>query len=190
MLVDPAQPPGSLRVRGQPHIDVDDHLALRPWRETDAGVVRSAFDSPEIQRWHVRRMDTDAEALDWIAAWPTRWAAETAASWAIVDSGSDRPVGQVGLRDISLFEASADLSYWVLPAVRGDGVAPRATLALARWVFHTVGLHRLALRHSTRNAASCRVATKAGFALEGTMRSALQHADGWHDMHIHARLRD
>lgn len=40
----------------------------------------------------------------------------------------------------------------------------------------------------TANAASCRVALKAGFAAEGTRRSAALHADGWHDMHLHARI--
>ena len=34
-----------------------------------------------------------------------------------------------------------------------------------------------------------RVAAKAGFALEGTLRSAMRHPDGWHDMHLHARVR-
>lgn len=190
MLIDPAHFPGSLCERDQPHIDVDGRLALRPWRPGDAAAVRAAFDSPEIQRWHVRRMDSDAEALDWIERWTTRWAAETAASWAVVDSVADRVAGQVGLRDISLFEGTADLSYWVLPEARGRGVAPQATLALTRWVFDTLGMHRLGLRHSTLNEPSCRVATKLGFELEGTMRSALRHVDGWHDMHVHARLRD
>jgi RimJ/RimL family protein N-acetyltransferase len=37
------------------------------------------------------------------------------------------------------------------------------------------------------NTASCRVAGKAGFRLEGTLRSALLHTDGWHDMHLHGR---
>jgi RimJ/RimL family protein N-acetyltransferase len=32
------------------------------------------------------------------------------------------------------------------------------------------------------------VAAKAGFDLEGTLRSAMRHPDGWHDMHLHARL--
>jgi RimJ/RimL family protein N-acetyltransferase len=34
-----------------------------------------------------------------------------------------------------------------------------------------------------------RVAAKAGFTAEGTLRSALLHADGWHDMHLHARVQ-
>jgi RimJ/RimL family protein N-acetyltransferase len=45
------------------------------------------------------------------------------------------------------------------------------------------------LDHSTRNHASCRVAVKAGFRLEGTKRSDAIHSDGRHDMHLHARIR-
>lgn len=43
--------------------------------------------------------------------------------------------------------------------------------------------------HAVRNEASCRVAIKTGFVLEGTKRSAVLHPDGWHDMHLHARVR-
>ncbi|MFD5189525.1 GNAT family N-acetyltransferase [Streptomyces sp. NPDC058357] len=52
-----------------------------------------------------------------------------------------------------------------------------------------LGLHRLRLCHSMANPASCRVVLKAGYAVEGVMRGALLHADGWHDQHLHARLR-
>jgi RimJ/RimL family protein N-acetyltransferase len=41
-----------------------------------------------------------------------------------------------------------------------------------------------------QNEISCRVAVRVGFPLEGTMRSALLHDDGWHDMHVHARVAD
>ena len=29
---------------------------------------------------------------------------------------------------------------------------------------------------------------RAGFRAEGTKRSGARHADGWHDMHLHARV--
>ena len=64
-------------------------------------------------------------------------------------------------------------------------MATAATVAVARWAVAELGLHRLFLLHSTANPASCRVAVKAGFALEGTLRSAMRHPDGWHDMHLH-----
>ncbi len=46
------------------------------------------------------------------------------------------------------------------------------------------------LDHSTLNHASCRVATKVGFVVEGTKRAQALHLDGWHDMHAHALLVD
>ncbi|WP_297548795.1 GNAT family protein [Amycolatopsis sp.] len=51
------------------------------------------------------------------------------------------------------------------------------------------GLHRLDIQHSVANSASCRVAEKAGFTYEGTLRSSALHTDGWHDMHLHARVQ-
>ena len=189
LLVAAALPPGSLRAIDQPRLTVDDRLVLRPWRADDAAFVRAAFECPAIQRWHVRRMDTDEEACAWVAGWRTRWQGETDASWAIVGRHDDQPVGQVGLRTVELAQASAQLSYWVAPAGRGAGVAVRAVRAVVRWSFDVVGLNRLYLQHSTANAASCRVAGKAGFGVEGTLRAATLHADGWHDMHQHARLR-
>lgn len=188
LLVAPALPAGSLAAQEQPHLPVRPGLALRPWRDDDAPAVRAAFDCRQIQRWHVRRMDGDDEARAWTAQWAGRWRDETSASWAVVDA-NDRPLGQVGLRGVLLDEASAHLSYWLVPAARGRGIATEALGALTRWSFTRAGLHRLALEHSTANAASCRVATRAGFPVEGVARGSVRHADGWHDMHLHARLR-
>lgn len=96
----------------------------------------------------------------------------------------------MSLRTIDLAEGLAEVAYWVLPAARGRAVAPRALEAVSRWSLDDLGLHRLELAHSTRNHASCRVAAKAGFLLEGTKRRQALHADGWHDMHLHALLGD
>ncbi|GHH27565.1 GNAT family N-acetyltransferase [Lentzea cavernae] len=187
LLVEPSLPAGSLNALDQPSLSVGDGLVLRPWRDTDAEVVMAAFDCPDVQRWHVRRMDTREEALDWIGSWAARWQDETDASWAI--SRDDQPIGQAGLRHVSLFEGSAALSYWVLPEARGAGIAARAAQVLTEWAFETLGLHRVSLEHSTANTASCRVAARLGFAVEGTSRGSARHADGWHDMHQHARVR-
>jgi len=59
---------------------------------------------------------------------------------------------------------------------------------MTAWCFETLRLHRVELCHATANVASCRVARYAGFAVEATKRGEGRHADGWHDMHVHARL--
>ncbi|GAB2934709.1 GNAT family N-acetyltransferase [Micromonospora polyrhachis] len=162
-----------------------DGLVLRPWEPSDRPAVLAGYADPAIQRWHCRTM-TDAEARDWIAHWPDRWQAETGAGWAVVDSSE--VVGQISLRRLDLSEGQAEAAYWVLPAARGRRVAPRALTTLATWAFATLGLHRVELYHSTSNPASCRVAQRAGFTAEGTKRGEARHTDGWHDMHVHARL--
>ena len=189
-LVEPALPFGALRDLDQPTLVLDDQLTLRPCGQPkDAEAVRTAFDCPDIQRWHVRRMDSHQEASRWIEDWAYQWKGEAEASWAIADTRDDHAIGQVGLRTISLFEAHAQLSYWMAPAARGRACAVQATRALTRWSFDVLGLNRLFLQHSAGNLASCRVAEKAGFQLEGNLRQSMLHADGWHDVHLHARLR-
>lgn len=187
LLVDPALPHGTLRDASQPRLATGDGLVLRPWRGSDAVMVMEAFAGPEIQRWHIRRLDTPDEAGEWIRQWVDRWDAETAASWAVVDE-DDQPLGQVGLREVSLAEGSASLSYWVAPEARGRAVAARSVDALSAWAFGVIGFNRLSIHHSTANTASCRVAERTGYRLEGTLRQAIKHADGWHDWHLHGRL--
>ncbi|GCB45979.1 hypothetical protein SNL152K_3275 [Streptomyces sp. NL15-2K] len=173
----------------QPVLGLPDGLELRPWRATDADALVAASHDPDISRWNLLPAQSPAEARTRIARMHTRWTAETAAIWAIARPAGGEVVGLIGCNDIDLGGGSAELVYWVLPAGRGAGVAVEATRRLTRWALDDLGLHRLRLCHSVANPASCRVAEKAGFALEGTMRGALLHADGWHDQHLHARVR-
>ncbi len=165
-------------------------LVLRPWREEDAAVVVAAYGEADIGRFNRRTMDSEAEALEWIRGWSLRWQKETGANWAVCRSGQDVVVGRAALSRINLAEGDGELGYWVLSPERGQGVAARAVEALKAWAFDTVGLQRLQLSHSVHNRPSCRVAGKTGFVLEGTRRSGLRHADGWHDMHQHAAVRE
>lgn len=183
-LVPPVLPTGTLSRRLQPTL-TRDGLALRPWAAPDAPVLVDAYADASIQRWHVRAMAYD-EAQLWISSRAARWRGEIGADWAVSRDGA--VVGRVGLRTLDLAEGYGEVAYWVLPEARGAGIATAAVSALAEWALHSVGLHRLELRHSVDNEASCRVAAKASFTLEGTMRQQLMHSDGWHDMHLHARL--
>ncbi|WP_433662160.1 GNAT family N-acetyltransferase [Nocardia sp. CA-128927] len=173
----------------QPVLVTGDGLLLRPWTADDAPAVFEAYGDPSIQRWHVRSANSVAEVCDWIERWAGTWRAGVGAHWAVVDADSERLVGRAALKDLELAGGQAEVAYWTAPAARGRAVTPRAVAALTTWAFD-VGFHRLQLSHSVANQPSCRVAAKLGYALEGTMRSAGLHADGWHDMHLHARIAD
>jgi RimJ/RimL family protein N-acetyltransferase len=177
--------PGVLRGSAQPVLRSAAGLTLRPWRPGDVPAVVAAYADPDIQRWNLQSLD-EAEAASWIAQWPQHWQAETDACWAVT-SGTGEILGRVAVRTISLADGFGQVTYWVLPGARGRGVAAQATAEVARWALDDVGLHRLELVHSLANPASCRVAEKAGFAVEGVLREGMLHQDGWHDMHLHAR---
>lgn len=187
-LVPPVLPAGTFAKSAQPTLPAEGGLTLRPWTPADAPALVAALRDPAIQQWHRRRADSEDEARSWISAWCVEWDAETNAHWAVVDAATDTLVGRAALRSVDLAEGQAEAGYWTAPAARGTGVAARAVTAMTRWAFEDVGFHRLELWHSTANPASCRVAQKTGYRLEGTRRSALRHPDGWHDMHLHARV--
>jgi RimJ/RimL family protein N-acetyltransferase len=131
---------------------------------------------------------TEEEARAWVDSWPGRWAQESGGGWAIASASG--LLGQISLRRLNLMGGIGEVSYWVLPAARGHRVATRALCALSVWVFDHLNLHRVELAHSTMNPASCRVAGNAGYKFEGIKRREALHRDGWHDMHLHARLAD
>lgn len=189
-MADNAQPvldlPGNGNGNGS---DTGDGLELRPWRTTDAGALVAASHDPAISQWNLLPAVSEDEAHARIERMHERWTTERGAVWAIARPGGGDVLGLAALIGIDLHRGNAEIGYWVLPAGRGAGIAVEAARRLTRWALDDLGLHRLTLCHSVANMASCRVAEKAGFRLEGTLRSSLLHADGWHDQHLHARVR-
>ncbi|UQU61291.1 GNAT family N-acetyltransferase [Couchioplanes caeruleus] len=182
----PTIPAGTLCAGPQPVLVAAGDLLLRPWQHADVPAFLAAYDDPAIQRWHTRRPSSADHVRAWFAEYRRDWAEARGAHWAVTSGGA--VLGRIAVRGMDLDDGVASCAYWVVPAARGAGVAARALTAVAAWALGAAGFHRLELEHSTRNQASCRVATRAGFPLEGTRRSAAVHADGRHDMHLHARI--
>jgi RimJ/RimL family protein N-acetyltransferase len=178
-------------------------LLLRPWRHSDADVLVRGWADPEIRRWSrygavVPSSENVGQWVDWNHE---RWHFALRAGFAIAAADGDELVGAIMLRALgpaAVFEGQGEdigeAGYWILPHWRGRGLATLALGALSRWAFSPkkaggLNLRRIELRHSVVNPGSCRVATKAGYAHEGTLRQSFRYADGaWHDEHLHARL--
>ncbi|MGH3166626.1 MAG: GNAT family N-acetyltransferase, partial [Trebonia sp.] len=166
--------PGSIAGSPQPVLSAAAGLLLRPWQPADAPVFLSAYQDAEIRRWHTRRPRTEAHVREWFEGYRQDWERERGAHWAI--TGEDgRVLGRIATRGWDFDDGIAGVGYWVLPAARGAGAATSAVTAVSAWALDEAGFHRLHLDHSTRNQASCRVATKSGYLLEGIKRSAAVH---------------
>ena len=188
-LIDPIIPHGSMSQSPQPNLEVDERAYLRPWDQGDVSVVVDAYGDPEIQKWMPYSFD-EAEARQVIETWTETWQNETGACWAIATRSEGSAFGRFAFQSIDFISGSADIAYWLLPQFRGEGYAPLAIAAICEWTFNELGVHRVQLFHSVHNVASCRVATKAGFDLEATLKKEGIYRDGWHDTHLHVLVRE
>jgi RimJ/RimL family protein N-acetyltransferase len=165
-------------------------LLLRPWREDDLDAVWSALQDPELRRWNDTGSRSRADAAAMLAR-RRDWSAGDHASFAVVSASSGELCGSVSLHSIDREMGDAEVGYWTVAAARGRGVAVRAVLAVCRWAFSTAELDRVQLFHAVENAASARVAARAGFTVEGRLRRSHRYGDGVkHDELLWARLAD
>jgi RimJ/RimL family protein N-acetyltransferase len=107
---------------------------------------------------------------------------------------AERSTGEL-VGAISLFKTdwearSSEVGYGVRPDRRGRGYASEAVVAVARWALADGGMQRIQLCAITDNRPSLRVAEKAGFQREGTLRRAQLEDDGLHDLAVFSLLSD
>ena len=108
----------------------------------------------------------------------------------MLDRASGRIVGSIGVFHADWQVGSAEIGYGVRRSARSQGYATEALVAVARWLLTEAGIQRAWLTANTDNLASIRVAEKAGFHREGTLRRAGLEDDGPHDLALFSLLND
>jgi ribosomal-protein-alanine N-acetyltransferase len=91
-------------------------------------------------------------------------------------------IGQISMGGIILGALrGAHIGYWIDRSYAGRGYTTQAVNLLTEYGFSVLALHRIEINLRPENAASRRVAEKAGYVFEGE-RSRYLHIDGdWRD---------
>ena len=134
-------------------------ITLRPWRTEDAPWYVEWSRDPEA-----RRFTTDSPTLtvaEVTAAITALADSPERVAYLIADRESGQPLGNIAL---DLTDGVGHVSYSVAAAARGRGVATAALRLLADAAFERLGVHELRLWTHAANAASRRVAERAGFS--------------------------
>jgi RimJ/RimL family protein N-acetyltransferase len=151
----------------------DGDLVLRPKRLTDAEAITAACQDPEIPRWtFVPSPYTRADAEAYLASSAAEEAAGRSANLLAVDAADDRLLGSFSLMELDREPGYGEIGYWVAAEARGRGIATRAVRLLAQWGRDELGLTRIEALPHKDNAASRRVAEKAGFRDTGELVGA------------------
>jgi RimJ/RimL family protein N-acetyltransferase len=174
----------------QPIVLAAGPLRLRPWRADDVGAVWAVFQDPDVRLWNGGGVASRADAAALLGR-RMDWSGGDHASWAVTDAATDEVLGSLSVHSIDRVGNDAEIGYWTAPAARGRGVAAVAVDTACRWAFATLPVDRIELCHAVENAASGRVAEKAGFTYEGHLRRSYRYGDGRkHDELLWARLAD
>lgn len=152
----------------------DDQFLLSPPTAGDVDAITEACQDPAIAEWvtvpspYSRR---DAEGFLAHVVQPG-WESGSELTWAIRARGGpdDRLLGMVGLHGMG--DGSAELGYWGAPWARRGGAVQSAVRLVLDHAFAPDGLHleRVLWTAFVGNWPSRRVAWRAGFRVEGTVR--------------------
>ncbi len=107
---------------------------------------------------------------------------------AIVEQSTGEIVGSIGLRDTDWAAGRTEIGYGMHTGQRGRGHATEAARAVGRWALTDGGMRRVQLRSRVDNVASLRVAEKAGYQREGTLRMAEQDGCEAHDLAVFSMI--
>ncbi len=104
--------------------------------------------------------------------YPGLWSLLGYGYWAIEEQASGRCIGDIGYADfkrdiIPPLDDRPELGWVLASDVHGKGYATEALTAVMAWGRAHFGQHQSVCIIAPENAASIRVATKAGFQLHG-----------------------
>jgi RimJ/RimL family protein N-acetyltransferase len=150
-------------------------LLLRTVGPQDTDTVYAACQDPDIQRWttipspylteHARSFTRQLV--------PDGWASGSMFTFGVFGPEGDL-TGMIGLTRHPL--NTAEIGFWAVRAHRGRGYTSEAVGAVTRWAFGELSLDRIEWRAEVGNQPSRKVAERAGFTFEGTLRSAITNA--------------
>lgn len=100
-------------------------------------------------------------------------------------------IGSIGmLPGVDVHRFTAEMGYWIAEPFWGKGIMTEAVRLFIEWAFSDFDLHRISAMPYASNIASHRVLEKAGFLLEGIIRSGAYKDGNIVDMFMYSIVRD
>jgi RimJ/RimL family protein N-acetyltransferase len=153
-------------------------IALGPFVRDDLALYHRWINDFEVTRYY---LDTPRpQTLEERAAWYERMSVSDPYNidFLIYELATMRPIGRVGLEDISYQHRRA--SFGILIGEKecwGKGYGTEATRLALNYGFHLLGLHNIMLSVSSANTAAIRAYTRAGFQVIGARRECRREGD-------------
>ena len=143
-----------------------ERLRLRPLRASDLDDLAALYADPQAMRFSLGLLDRERsrERLEHHVEMARK---RDLGAHAVVDRADDRFLGICGFHPQTIDGVEEiEVGYRLMPHAWGRGVATEALCATVAYGLETLKLPRIIAIVEPENAASCRVAEKAGLVLE------------------------
>ncbi len=95
-------------------------------------------------------------------------------TFLMITKANEHLVGGIGLHRIDWTIPKFEIGYWCRSSAQGNGYVVEAVNAITDFAFSQLEARRVEIRADDDNTASWKVAERAGFDLEGTLRNFLR----------------
>lgn len=131
---------------------------------------RVAFD-PDLWRWTIDRLETDADLRRWFDTAQEEVATGRSICFATVELASGRAVGSTRYGHLDPDDLHVEIGWtWVGTPWQRTAVNTEAKYLMLRQAFEGWGCHRVELKTDAVNERSRRAIERLGARLEGTLR--------------------
>jgi RimJ/RimL family protein N-acetyltransferase len=157
-----------------------DGVRLRAFRAWDVDRIVEACSDPATSHWlgsmpQPYQRDSARAYLEGIAELAARG---VGVAWCIADPEDDRCLGSISLDGLGGYAKRGEIGYWAHPNARGRGVVAEAVRLVTRHAQDSELATSLLIRCAIGNAASRRVAERAGYREIGIQPASEPLRDG------------
>ena len=165
-------------------------VRLEPLGEQHLAGVAAMFEDEDVRRYtRIPVPVPPGFEREWLEFYEEGRREGTREAFAVVD-GKGEFLGLALAFGIDREGRQLELGYVVSPHARGRGVATRSLELLTEWAFGELDALRIELWISASNEPSKRVAERAGYRYEGTLRSFHFKQGIRDDFEVWSRLAD
>ena len=157
----------------------NEHVLLRPVRPDDRESLRAIAMHPQIWRYFVVRIETDADFDGFFDAGLADQEAGRRVVYHITDKHVDRVAGSMSFCNLAEQDGRLEIGWsWLGRDFQGRGVNRWAKFAMLEHAFERMGAERVEFKTDRLNVQARRGLRNIGATEEGTLRSFNPMPDG------------
>lgn len=102
---------------------------------------------------------------------------------------NDSFAGLIAIKELDEWNKRAELGYWLIPHLEGQGIMTSCCKAILDFVFSKLGMNRIQIKVGIGNSRSSRIPERLGFRFEGIERSGEKFPDHYNDLEVYSLLK-